>query len=249
MAHLFGWGLPALFLAISLPITGVSYRLGATCLPNPQGAFVTWFGWLIAFACLAALIQIVTTAFCLLVFARSFFVQSSAGSSKSDGSRGSDAAIAPEMRDKDIPLPQIGKRLAWKRVRKVMAMQWRSIVLSFFVIAQIVYFGTVYVVQVESERQDQTAKHSDLVEVWSACLVLSGGDKNQCLKLAEPLRLDESKVVASFFMSAVSLSISIFGCSMLIEGLAYRYLHLRPHGPTIYVDWMVGVDSTSTAAH
>lgn len=36
IAHAIGWGLPLIFLAISLSITGVSYRLGGTCIPNPN---------------------------------------------------------------------------------------------------------------------------------------------------------------------------------------------------------------------
>lgn len=50
VTQLIGWGLPGLFLAICIPITGVSYRIGSTCLPNQKDAFVTWFGWLIAFS-------------------------------------------------------------------------------------------------------------------------------------------------------------------------------------------------------
>src|ERR1700761_3021453 len=101
LAHAFGWGLPAVFLAISLPVTGVSYRLGGTCIPNPRAAFVTvrlptahlrsalngkqWFGWLIAFGCLAALIQFATTGFCLLVYARSLLSDSPAVSNNTSG--------------------------------------------------------------------------------------------------------------------------------------------------------------------
>ena len=37
LAHALGWGLPALFFAISLLVTGVSYQLDGTCMPNPHG--------------------------------------------------------------------------------------------------------------------------------------------------------------------------------------------------------------------
>lgn len=74
IAQVVGWGLPALFLAISLPITGVSYRLGTTCFSNTQSAYVTWFGWLLVFADLAVGLQLVTTSFCLWLFARHYFL-------------------------------------------------------------------------------------------------------------------------------------------------------------------------------
>ena len=37
IAHGLGWGLPLLFLTITLSVTGVSYRMGGTCIPNPHG--------------------------------------------------------------------------------------------------------------------------------------------------------------------------------------------------------------------
>ena len=36
LAHAMGWGLPLVFLTLSLSITGVSYRMGGTCIPNPD---------------------------------------------------------------------------------------------------------------------------------------------------------------------------------------------------------------------
>ena len=68
LTQFIGWGLPGLFLALCIPITGVSYRIGPTCIPNQKKAFATWFGWLIAFACIAALGQFTTTIFCLWLY-------------------------------------------------------------------------------------------------------------------------------------------------------------------------------------
>jgi hypothetical protein len=36
LAHALGWGLPLIFLTVSLSVTGVSYRMGGTCIPNPN---------------------------------------------------------------------------------------------------------------------------------------------------------------------------------------------------------------------
>ena len=200
LAQAFGWGLPALFLAISLPITGVSYRLGGNCLPNPHGAFVTWFGWLLAFACLAAVIQFITTGFCLFIYARNLLGYSTPGSSGIAASTGSST---PAVASTDSKAGDIGKRLAWRRVSKVMLMQWRSIVLSLLVILESVYFGTVYAAQVNSAKEAAKPEHTAQTEAWSLCLILNGGDKNQCLPLAQQLRLEESVVIASLFMASV----------------------------------------------
>ena len=199
--------MPALFLAISLRVTGVSYRLGTTCLPNPHAAFVTWFGWLIAFGCLGALIQFVTSGFCLWVYARHSWVhtQSDPNSSAKSNSAASDAPATPEGRQQ-TQTPKLGKRLAWWRVKKVMLIQWRSIVLSMIVIIETVDFGTVYVAITRTEKYDQSPQHRAAIQAWSACLVLTGGDKKQCLHLTKALGLDETTVVASLVMSAVRVN-------------------------------------------
>ncbi|KAK3712962.1 hypothetical protein LTR37_008847 [Vermiconidia calcicola] len=230
LAQAFGWGLPALFLAISLPITGVSYRLGGNCLPNPHGAFVTWFGWLLAFACLAAVIQFITTGFCLFIYARNLLGYSTPGSSGIAASTGSST---PAVASTDSKAGDIGKRLAWRRVSKVMLMQWRSIVLSLLVILESVYFGTVYAAQVNSAKEAAKPEHTAQTEAWSLCLILNGGDKNQCLSLAQQLRLEESVVIASLFMASL---IGLFTFALMVRwSMLVGWFELlsrrRSHGP------------------
>lgn len=217
IAHIIGWGLPALFLAISLPITGVSYQLGSTCLPNPQGAIATWFGWLIAFGCLAAILQFATTGFCLAVYARSFFVHgdSAPSTAQTSASEASATPLAPRSTRSTGGAVVFGKRLAWRRVRKVMYLQWRSIVLSVMVAVVIVYFGVVYVALTHRQKQDAMPQHTRRVEAWSTCLVLSSGDKNQCLYLAKALGIEESTVVASMFMASVGANLQLLSQSWL----------------------------------
>lgn len=203
VAHGLGWGLPALFLAVSLPITGVSYRLISTCSPNPHVSFVTWFGWLIAFALLGALIQFGTTAFCLIVYARSLFVQGSGGSPNATKSSISSNPSTPSSPRKGPT--QIGtKNLAWRRVQKVLSLQWRSILLSSTVIFIAAYSGIVYVVMTRTAQQDANPKQTDRILNWSDCLVYHEGDKDKCLHLARPLRLGAGQVVAALTMASVS---------------------------------------------
>ena len=199
VAQLLGWGIPALFLTISLSVTGVSYRLGSTCIPNPENAIATWFGWLIGFACAGALIQFATSGFCLFVYTRNLFLHESqaatTGTSVSGNSQTGLNSNAP---------PSIGKRLAWRRVRKVMLLQWRSVVLSILVIVQGAYFGTIYVALTRVQRENEENSRSDGATQWSTCLVLNGGDKEKCLPYAHALGMDESVIVASLFMASVS---------------------------------------------
>ncbi|KAK5169504.1 uncharacterized protein LTR77_005480 [Saxophila tyrrhenica] len=207
IAHLLGWGLPVIFLAISLPITGVSFRVGGTCLPNPNGAFVTWFGWLITFAAAGAIIQFATTGFCLAIYLKSFFKQdpqsfsSTTGASMASGP--SAAGNANGNGQTKHSARKMAKRLAWRRVRKVMQMQWRSIALSLFVILQTCYFGSIYVAQVQNSKANAKPEHSEQVFQWISCLVQSGGDKDRCIYLAKSLSLPEASVITNFFLVSI----------------------------------------------
>lgn len=202
-AHALGWGIPALFLTISLSVTGVSYRLGATCVPNPDGAIATWFGWLIGFAVAGALIQLATSGFCLFVYARNLLRHESQQQATTTQTSVSNEANS-EAGQKSNGAPTIGKRLAWRRVRKLMLIQWRSIVLSVLVIVQAAYFGTVYVALTRLQSNNEAEGRTAESEQWSTCLVLNGGNKEACLQYANALGIDESVVVASMFMASVS---------------------------------------------
>ena len=225
IAHAIGWGLPLVFLTISLSVTGVSYRMGGTCIPNPHGvstveheachlntnavilqAFVTWFGWLIAFGCLAAVIQFITTGFCVAVYTRQLLKRDNNRTDTSTTSTsGTVASPTTISSNTTAPSSQFGnKKLAWQGVHKVLLMQWRSIVLSILIIIECLYFGTVFVAQTRAAREAATPQHVPQIEAWSMCLVTSGGDKNKCLHLARPLGIGEDTVVASLFIASVS---------------------------------------------
>ncbi|KAK0809469.1 hypothetical protein LTR75_005909 [Friedmanniomyces endolithicus] len=217
-AHTLGWGLPALFLAISLPITGVSYQVGKTCFPNQRSAFITWFGWLLAFACLAALLQFITTGFCLWLYLRHFLhlSNSSIGDSADSSSRPETALVtlntSSPSRKTSIPPashrtgttpPYLSKRFAYRRVRSLLLLQWRSIALSLFVITSTIYFGVVFAATTRAAHADSTPSKTAAIEIWAACLVVNNGEKGECLKYARGFVLGEGVVLATFYMSAL----------------------------------------------
>ncbi|KJX94538.1 hypothetical protein TI39_contig4179g00002 [Zymoseptoria brevis] len=186
-AHGVGIALPILFLGLSLGITGISYRLSTTCVPNDRYSFLTWFGWLTAFGCLATLIQIVTIFFCLWVYLRAFFrpggestLQSTAGST-----------IGKSAMEIDAP-PR--KKVAWKRVKSVLKSQWRSILLCIVVAVSTIFYGTVFIAT--GKVAGTTNKNSKELQEWALCLVLNGGDKTTCGSVAPIIGINEDAVRA-----------------------------------------------------
>jgi hypothetical protein len=168
-------------------------------------AFVTWFGWLIAFGCLAAVIQFITTGFCVAVYTRQLLKRGNnhASTTETTGS-GTTTSPTTQPSKQSAPTSRFGnKRLAWRRVHKVLLMQWRSIVLSVMVIIECLYFGTVYVAQTQAAKEAAKPQHVPQIEAWTLCLISNPDDKDKCLHLAAPLGIGENTVVASLFIASV----------------------------------------------
>lgn len=62
-AQLAGWGIPAIFVAVSLAVTGVSFRFGDTCHINHRKALPVFWTPLLACAAAAIIVQFATWVF------------------------------------------------------------------------------------------------------------------------------------------------------------------------------------------
>ena len=189
-------------------MTGLSYRLIPTCSPNPSQSFLTWFGWLIALALLSAIIQFGTTAFCLVVYARTLFKHNSTGTVTTPKSPNSTAPSAVSSQGKASAFGTT-QDLPWKRAQKIILLQWRSILLSLVVICIAEYAGIVYVVMTRTAQEDANPSKSDNILNWTDCLVYHNGNKDKCLHLAKPLRLGADQVAAALIMASVSTPSSL----------------------------------------
>ena len=207
-----GVGLPILFLAISLPITGVSYRLGNVCVPANLSALPTWFAWILIFASVSWITQVVTILYCLWRFA-SF---SLAGPRRVLGTSQSSIPSIASGDTQDIPqhpqksmTPRRRKRIAWRKARGILILQWRSIVMAFIVVNVTIYFGIVFIQQTAA---NQARVHSPEViyadAVWFECLVKHDGDRDKCLHLGRGIGLKESRAVGTLILASVSSHMS-----------------------------------------
>lgn len=230
LTQLAGWGLPGLFLALTMPITGVSYRIGPACIPNQKNAFVTWFGWLIAFACLAALLQFITTFFCIWLYLKDvFWGKSPAGTRISENETTTSTKAPTTVTSSD-------RKLAWKRVRKVLSLQWRSIVLTTLVIIEVVFFGVVFIHETSTALRLSSHQTDEIVK-WAICLITHQGRKEECTSISQILGLSEARIIASFMLAAVSRSFlamhlpALHNILMNMSDIAHRLSNIRPHAP------------------
>ncbi|KAM3421470.1 hypothetical protein BST61_g1863 [Cercospora zeina] len=234
-----GWGLPILFLTLTLPITGVSYRLGPSCVPNQKNSFLTWFGWLIAFGCIAALLTTSTTIFCLWVYLKDLGRHGRSGKGHSTtgqshtASATEDDGIAPNM-ESGWESRNSTRRLAWTRVKKILLMQWRSMLLSTLVIVMVMYYGTVFIKQTNTSLDAVNPAKREGLTQWAICMVLNSGDKNRCDALSKTLGLDEDAVIAAWFIAGLvgTFTFLLMFRRSMIGGWWFLLRHPRQWGRT-----------------
>ena len=193
-----GWGLPGLFLAITLPLTGTSYRFGDTCHINHMKALQDYWGPLLAFAAISTILQFATFGYCIKVYIKSH-IDDGGTDSTTQASSG-----LPTHSSRSGSVKTVTARQAYRRVKKVIRLQWRGTAIVLIIIINVVFLSIVFV---QMDNTVTAARHNlDKAEPWLLCLVLNGGDKTPCLDKVKQARLvaNEGAVMAALILLSVS---------------------------------------------
>lgn len=178
--------LPLASLMALLMATGVSYRMGQTCLPNHPHSFYTFWIWLLIFAPLSFLGQSITTFYCVYAYCRS-------------------------LKQENVRVRRSGDSneniRTWRNVKKLFIFQWRNILVTIFVTIGSMYFFIVFYTQ-DSKLGAITNDPDNLhpVKKWIGCLDLSGGDKEECLRYVGNFTVSRQSILTSLIFASVSLS-------------------------------------------
>lgn len=98
---------------------------------------------------------------------------------------------------------------AYRRVRRVVGLHWRGIVIVLLILANVVFFSIIFVYY--DTMTQRSLKDIPDGEKWVMCLILNGGDKNKCLKLAENVVLSRATVMVVLILLSVCLSVADCG--------------------------------------
>ncbi|PGH18936.1 hypothetical protein AJ80_04263 [Polytolypa hystricis UAMH7299] len=186
----FGWGLPAAGLAVALIITGTSYRFGSICHINHDHSIADFWGPLMGFSAAALVIQFVTLAYCVHVYIKSLLDNSPT----TDGSSG--------MPQYTGSVRTLSTRQAYRRVRRVIQLQWRGIAVVLTIIGNVIFFTVIFI------SLDNSARGTPEIILkstpWLACLATAKGDRNQCVPLARELGPNEAATMAVLILLSLS---------------------------------------------
>ncbi|KAG0127667.1 hypothetical protein HOY82DRAFT_567604 [Tuber indicum] len=180
-----GWSIPVVFLAVALSITGVSFRFGESCHINSKAGLQTFWGPLLAVAAASIVTQSITFGYCIQVYLRSLMEEKE----------------ATELRS---PLPYatsvrtVTAGQAFRRIQRVVVLQWRGIFVVVLILADVVFFATVFL-----QFDGTTEKTPENVQAgfkWLMCLLKNEGDKGKCLEVAAELVIPEATALAVLFL-------------------------------------------------
>jgi hypothetical protein len=186
-----GWGIPAIGLTIALVLSGVSFRFGDTCHINHQDSLADFWIPLLVFAGITLIIQLATFGYCIKVYLASLSDNST--TTNSSGLQ----SYSNSIRGTITP------RQAYRRVRRVIQLQWRGIAIVLLIVADVIFFSVVFVFMDNVTTNLQ--KNPVPAEPWLICLIENQGNKDACTALAQALVVNEPTVTAVLLLLAVCL--------------------------------------------
>ncbi|KAJ0326727.1 hypothetical protein COL5a_006607 [Colletotrichum fioriniae] len=195
-----GWGIPLVGIVVALVFSGVSFRFGATCHINHKNSLADFWIPLLVFAGLTVIIQFATFGYCIKVYLASL----------ADNSASTEGSSLPTYSNS---IQTMSPRQAYRRVRRVISLQWRGIAIVLIIIADVIFFSVVFVFQDNTVQ----AVHDDesIAQAWILCLVSTKGDRTKCLDKAKNMVVNEATITAVLILLAVTDLIQMNGIWLL----------------------------------
>ncbi|KAI1332517.1 hypothetical protein F5Y16DRAFT_420557 [Xylariaceae sp. FL0255] len=184
-----GWGIPIIGLVLLIVFSGVSFRFGTTCHINHENSLADFWIPLLIFAGLTVIIQFATFGYCIKVYLASL-----ADNSASTATSG--------MRSYSNSIRTMTPRQAYRRVRRVIQLQWRGIVIVLIIAADVIFFAIIFVFLDNTEQK--LINDPEHALSWILCLIESDGDKNKCLSLASTFVVNLPTVVTVLILLAMN---------------------------------------------
>ena len=186
-------------MSITLPLTGTSYRFGSTCHINHPKALADFWGPLLAFAAISTILQFVTFGYCIKVYIRSLLEDGAANSTSNVSSGG-----LPSYNSRAGSVKTITAKQAYRRIRKVIAIQWRGTAIVMIIIVNVVFLAIIFV-QMDNTITD-ALHHLEQAQPWLLCLVMNQGNKTACLGKVRETNLVTGEPIVMAVLILLSLN-------------------------------------------
>lgn len=190
-----GWGIPAVLFCITITLTGVSFRFGNACHLNHKDAMAGFWGPLMALAGAAGVLQVMTLIYCAHVYLKNMWSDNAAETGSTNASGSGLPSYQSSVRKQTA-------RAVYRRLKKVLWLQWRGICIVTIILVDVVFFTVVFV-RLDS-MQSSVMDDYEKVSPWLACLTAHPTDKNQCLHLVQGWLVSETAVAAVLLLLSLA---------------------------------------------
>ncbi|KAF2186912.1 hypothetical protein K469DRAFT_686135 [Zopfia rhizophila CBS 207.26] len=194
-----GWGVIATFFTVTITITGVSFRFGDVCHVNSAESMKDFWGPLLAIAGATMVVQLATFAYCIKVYIKNMWSDEQTETQSSAGL----PSYTTSVRTRSA-------RAVYRRVRKVVWLQWRGITIVVFILVDVIFFSVTFVYL--NSIETRAADNMDKAMPWLLCLVSNPTQVDKCFAQGQALFVNQSTVVAILMM----LSIAGIQCFILL---------------------------------
>jgi hypothetical protein len=130
-------------------------------------------------------------------------------------------------------------KAVYQRVKKVLWLQWRSIMIVIFLLVDIIFLAIVWVQLDNAILSVKQGKLKDFMP-FLVCLYGSGGVKNKCFSLGQEALVTESTAIATLMLLSVSLRVPCVSQShivLILFKLAGVQTGLMMSRTTMFVGW------------
>lgn len=182
-----GWGVPGVLFTATMTVTGVSFRFGSQCHVNHKNSMAAFWGPLLAIAGIAGLLQLVTLSYCIHVYLKNLWNDQPPTSTTGAGSTSELPTYTNSVRTQTA-------RAVYRRLKKVLWLQWRGICIVSIILVDVVFFSIVFVYL--DGQENALSEDIERIQPWIMCLALNPADKDQCVDLIQGWLVNEPTVVA-----------------------------------------------------
>ncbi|KAL2867128.1 protein gprM [Aspergillus lucknowensis] len=180
-----GLGIPIIGTSIMLVLTGVSFRFGDTCHINIEKSLQDYWIPLISFAGASLIMQFTTMGYCVHVYIKSLY--DPAPTTNSSNLQSYTASVGT-----------LTARQAYRRVRKIFKLQWRSNCVVLVILANVIIFAIIFI---RADKQLKvTPENLENATPWLLCLGLYPGDRTKCFDYAKDVGPSEATLLALLFL-------------------------------------------------
>ncbi|GAB7344719.1 hypothetical protein MBLNU457_3189t1 [Dothideomycetes sp. NU457] len=205
LSQLCGWVVPGAIFVAAITASGVSFRFGSSaCHINHSHSLADYWIWMLVSSGATVIFQLTTVGYCAHVYLRNIWASGDAPSTHGSDGR---ASANPSS------FNTAGTRAVWKRIRRVLFIQWRGLFLVSFCLTCVVFFSVVFVYL--DNNTAITAGNENKIRPFVVCLIESKGKADDCYGYGQAWLVNEVTI------GAVLIMLTFIG--ILVFPLVFRF--------------------------